>query len=248
MRNIKFLSLVVPAYKQEKTIVKDLENLDSILSMLPYDFEIIVVVDGFVDKTFENAKKVKSERITVLGYEKNQGKGHAVKYGMLKAKGDVIGFIDAGMDIEATGIAILLDSMIWRDADIIVGSKLHPQSKVNYPLVRKILTWGYRNITHLMFGFDVKDTQTGIKFFRGNVVRAVFPKIIVKAFAFDIEVLAVANFLGFTKIYEGPIKLNFNKDSSITSKSFWKIIFLMLWDTLAVYYRLRIIKYYKNKS
>lgn len=247
MRNIKFLSLVVPAFKQEKTIIKDLKNLNNILSSLPFDYEIIVVVDGFVDKTFENAKKVKSEKIKILGYKDNQGKGYAVKYGMLKGTGDIIGFIDAGMDIDANGIAILIDSMIWKDADIMVGSKLHSESKVNYPYIRRVLTWGYQTLTQLMFGFNIKDTQTGIKFFRREVVRAVFPKIIVKAFAFDIEVLAVANFLGFHKIYEGPIKLNFNKDSSITSSNFWKIIFLMLWDTVAVYYRLKIIHYYDKK-
>lgn len=247
MQTIKFLSLVVPAYRQEKTILKDLENLSGILSTLPYDFEIIVVVDGFVDKTFETAKKIEGDKIKVLGYEYNRGKGYAVKYGMLKAKGDVIGFIDAGMDIEATGISILLDSFIWKDADIIVGSKLHPESKVNYPAVRKIMTWGYRKLAQLMFGFSIRDTQTGIKFFRHNVVRAVFPRIIVKAFAFDVEVLAVAYSLGFNKIYEGPIRLNFNKDSSITSGSFWRIIFLMLWDTFAVFYRMRIIHYYDKK-
>ncbi|MEX2007746.1 MAG: glycosyltransferase [Candidatus Levyibacteriota bacterium] len=240
MRNIKLLSLVVPAYKQEKTIVKDLKNLDNILSTLPFDYEILVVVDGIVDRTEERARKVKSNKIKVFGYKENIGKGHAVKYGMLKAKGDVIGFIDAGMDIEATGISILLNSLIWRNADIIVGSKLHPDSKVDYPLSRRMLTWGYRNLTQLMFGFNVKDTQTGIKFFKKEVVRQVFPKIIIKAFAFDIEVLAVAYSLGFNRIYEGPIKLKFNKDSSITSKSFWKIIFLMLWDTFAVFYRLKI--------
>jgi glycosyltransferase involved in cell wall biosynthesis len=248
MRNIKFLSLVVPAFKQEKTITGDIENLNSILSKLSFDYEILVVVDGFVDKTFQNAEKVKSDKVKVMGYEKNQGKGSAVKYGMLRAKGDVIGFIDSGMDIDATGISILLDSFVWRDADIMVGSKLHPESHVKYPLIRKILSWGYISLTQLMFGFYIKDTQTGIKFFRREVVRAVFPKIIVKAFAFDIEVLAVASFLGYDKIYEGPVKLNFNKDSSISSKNFWSIIFLMLWDTMAVFYRLRITHYYKKNK
>lgn len=246
MRNIKLLSLVVPAYKQEKTIQSDIQNLNTILSRLPFDYEILVVVDGFVDKTYENAKKIKNKRIKVLGYEKNQGKGRAVKLGIMKSKGDIIGFIDAGMDIDATGMSILIDNLIWREADIIVGSKLHPESKVEYPILRKIMTWGYRTLTHLMFGFNVKDTQTGVKFFRREVARAVFSRIIVKAFAFDIEVLAVSNYLGFNKIYEGPVKLNFNKDSSITSSNFWKVIFLMLWDTVAVFYRLRIIHYYKK--
>lgn len=247
MQNIKLLSLVVPAYKQEKTIVKDISSLDHILSQLPFAYEIIVVVDGVVDNTLQNAKKINSKNIKVYSYEKNQGKGHAVKYGMLKAKGDVIGFIDAGMDIDATGVLILIETMIWKDADIIVGSKLHPESKVNYPTVRKILSWGYRTLTHILFGFNVRDTQVGLKFFKREVVRKVFPKLIVKTFAFDIEILAIANSLGFTKIYEGPVELNFKKGSTITSKSFWNIVFLMLWDTFAVFYRLRLVNFYKKQ-
>ncbi len=247
MQNINLLSLIVPAYKQEKTIIQDIKNLDDALSALSYKYEIIVVVDGFVDDTYEKLKKVKSENVKVLGYQKNQGKGHAVRYGMLRAKGDVIGFIDAGMDINTTGISILLDSMLWEDADIIVGSKLHPESKkVNYPIFRLILSWGYRALTHLLFGFSVRDTQVGLKFFKKKVVKDVFPRLLVKTFAFDVEILAVAAAQGYKKIYEGPIELDFNDRSSITSRSFWVIIFLMLWDTMAVFYRLKILKYYKN--
>lgn len=246
MQNINFLSLVIPAYKQEKTILKDIKNLDKVLSVLPYDYEIIVVVDGFIDKTFKNAKRINKDHIKVLGYENNEGKGHAVRYGMLKAKGDVVGFIDAGMDIHPTGISILLDLMIWRDADIIVGSKLHPESKVNYPFFRKVLSWGYRTLTRILFGFSVSDTQVGLKFFKRDIVEKVFPKLLVKTFAFDVEILAVANAWGYKKIYEGPVELNFNNASNITSKNFWIIVFLMLWDTMAVFYRLKILKYYNK--
>ncbi len=247
MRNINFLSVVIPAYKQEKTIVRDINVLYDVLSSLIYKFEIIVVVDGHLDDTFRNAKKVSKDNVRVFGYEKNQGKGYAVKYGMLKAKGDVIGFIDGGMDISPTGISILLDSMLWKDADIVVGSKLHPESKrINYPLFRKVLSWGYMTLTHVLFGFNIRDTQVGLKFFRREVVEKVFPKLLVKAFAFDVEILAIANSFGFKKIYEGPVELNFNGGSSITSKNFWVIIFLMLWDTMAVFYRLKILRYYNK--
>src|SRR3989344_2251240 len=242
MRNINFLSVVIPAYKQESTILREIKNLDAILSSFPYKYEIIVVVDGFMDDTLKNAKKMRKENIRVFGYEKNQGKGYAVKYGMLKARGDVIGFIDSGMDVQPTGISILLDSMIWRNADVIVGSKLHPDSKrVNYPVFRKVLSWGYRSLTHILFGFSIRDTQVGLKFFRREVVEKVFPKLLVKAFAFDVEILAVANSFGYKRIYEGPVELNFNGGSSITSKNFWKIIIFMLWDTVAVFYRLKIL-------
>lgn len=247
MDKIKLISLIVPAYKQEKIIADNIRNLDKTLSTLPYNYEIIVVVDGFLDKTFEKAKSVRSKNIKVLGYEKNEGKGSAIKLGVKEAGGDIIGFIDAGMDLDPSEISIMLDIMDWNKADIIVGSKLHSDSKVNYPLSRKILSWGYRNLTHLLFGFSIRDTQVGLKFFKKKVAKDVFLRIIIKRFAFDIEVLAVAYKLGYTKIYEAPIKLNFNGVSSITSSSLWNVIFWMLWDTAAVFYRLKILRYYDKK-
>lgn len=242
--NIKLLSLVVPVYKQEKTIVKDLEGLTKALSRLPFKYEIIVVVDGFLDKTFEKAKSIKNSNIKAYGHEKNAGKGFSIKYGVSKAVGDIIGFIDAGMDIDPTEIAIMLDIMDWNKADIVVGSKLHPESKVQYPLFRKILSWGYRTLTQLLFGFSVKDTQVGIKIFKKKVAKEVFNRIVVKRFAFDIEVLAVAYKLGYIRIFEAPVKLDFRKASSINSLNFWKVILSMLWDTAAVFYRLKILHYY----
>ena len=249
MRDVKYLSLVVPAYKQEKTIVQDVKNLDRVLSSLPFKYEIIVVVDGFLDKTYEKISSQKSviRNLKVHGYEKNHGKGYAVKYGMLKAKGDIIGFIDAGMDLDPSEISVALDLMEWNKADIIIGSKLHPESKVNYPFWRKILSWGYRTLTHILFGFNVKDTQVGMKFFRKKVAHDVFSRIIIKRYAFDIEVLTVAYKLGYHKIYEAPVKLNFQRAAGITTNGFWKVIFWMLWDTVAVFYRLRILHYYDRK-
>lgn len=246
--NIKLLSLIIPAYRQEKTIVKDIKKINNVLSKLPVKHELIVVVDGFIDKTLEKVNKIRNIEVKALGYERNTGKGFAIKYGVEKARGDIIGFIDAGMDLDPSEISIMLDIMDWNKADIVLGSKLHPESKVKYPPARKILSWGYRTLTHLLFGFKVKDTQVGLKLFKKKVAKDVFSKIIVKRFAFDVEVLAVSYKLGYTKIYEAPIKLNFKGASSITNSNFWNVIFWMLWDTAAVFYRLKILKYYDKSN
>lgn len=241
---VSLLSLVVPAYKQEKTIVKDILLLSKALSALPFKYEIIIVVDGFVDETFQRAKKIKNNRVKIIGYKENKGKGFAIKTGIDTANGDIIGFIDSGMDLDPKEISLMLNIMDWKKADIVIGSKLHPDSVVNYPWARKILSWGYRMIVKTLFRLNIKDTQVGLKFFRKNVAKNVFPRIIVKEFAFDVEVLAVARMLGYERIYEAPIKLKF-KQGSVTSTNFWKISFRTLWDTLAVFYRMRILRYYK---
>lgn len=244
----KLLSVIVPAYRQEKTIRKDLETIDSTLSQgLPanFDYEIICVIDGILDKTDGEAKKVKSFRIKVFSYKENQGKGYAVRFGMSKAKGNLVSFLDAGMDISPKGIMMLIAHMDWYSADIIVGSKHHPVSRVNYPLLRRILSVGYHFGVKILFNLPLTDTQSGIKIFRREVVEKILPRLLVKRYAMDIEMLAVAKYLGFDRIYEAPIELTFDKT---TSRIDWKTIFRMAWDTAAVFYRLKILHYYNDKN
>ncbi len=244
----QFLSLIIPSYKQEKTIIKDLKKILKVIKNLPYKSEIIVIIDGYIDRTKEKIKKAHLRKVRCIGYKHNHGKGYAVRYGMAHAKGDIIAFLDAGMDLSPEGLEALLDIFILDNADIVIGSKLHPNSEVTYPIQRKILSWGYRTFVKVFFGLSIKDTQVGLKVYKRKVLEKVLPRLLVKRYAFDIEILAVSHYLGFTRIYEAPIKLSFNSWSSITSRNFWSVVFRMMWDTLAVYYRLRILNYYNDNS
>lgn len=246
----KIVSVIIPAYKQEKTIVEDVTRIFETMSQTRWPFEIIVVVDGFVDKTFEKIKKLESPEIKVCGYENNKGKGYAIRYGMARALGDYIAFIDSGMDIDPNGISMLLEHMEWYDADIIVGSKRHPASKIDYPPIRRFYSWGYSKFVKILFGLKVTDTQSGIKVFKREVLEKVLPRLLVKQFAFDIEILAVSKYLGFDKIYEAPIKINWKKSNTNFTPFliFDKNIRDMIRDTLAVFYRLRILKYYDDSK
>ena len=244
-----FLSIIVPVYGQEKTIAKNLHSILLELDTLRIEYEVIVVIDGQVDNSQREAKKVHSPKIKIIGYATNRGKGYAVRFGMAKAKGDVIGFIDAGGEIRESGIPMLFEHMRWYNADIVIGSKRHPVSKVAYPWYRKILSIGYQLFIRLIFGLHVRDTQVGLKLYKRRVLEDVLPRLLVKEFAFDIEILAVARYLGYTRIYESPVDLDFKQvTSSISWKRILFVIYGMIRDTLAIYYRLRIIKYYDTGS
>lgn len=246
-RKIKpLLSIIVPAYKKEKTIKNDLENIDKTLKKglsSDFNYEIICVVDGALDNTAKYANSVKSSKIKVIEYEQNRGKGHAVRVGMKEARGDFISFLDAGMEISPKGIMMLVAHMNWYDADIIVGSKRHPASRVNYPFIRKILSFGYHKLIKLMFGIPVSDTQSGIKIFKREVVEAILPQLTIDRYAMDIEMLAVAYKKGFKRIYEAPIEVHFDETTSTVA---WKTVFKMLVDTLIVFYRLRLAHDYNR--
>ncbi len=247
------LSVIVPAYKQEKTIVRDLKSIETALKQMRYGYEIICVVDGRVDKTYETAKKISSSKIKVFGYKKNQGKGYAVRYGMARAKGDPIAFIDSGMEINPNGIGMILEHMEWYEADIIIGSKRHPASQVNYPLSRRMVSFCYQFFVRLFAALNVRDTQAGLKIFRRKVLEDVLPRLMVKRYVFDLELLSVAYRLGYKRIYEAPVKLKyFQGDSThaVTLKDFFKPngLLMSFADTLAVIYRLRILRYYDNQN
>ena len=247
----KLVSVIIPAYKQEKTIQRDLRSIHAILAQTRWDFEIILVVDGFVDETFKQAEKVKRKNIKVVGYETNRGKGYAIRYGMARAVGDYIAFIDAGMEIEPNGISMLLEHMEWYNADIMLGSKRHPASKVDYPLIRRIYSFGYHAIVKILFRIPVKDTQVGLKVFKRNVLEAVLPRLVIKQYAFDIELIAVAYHLGFKRIYEAPVSLSMDFGSGTRFTDFFlfsPFIRGMLYDTLGVFYRMFITHYYDDRS
>ncbi|MCA9308508.1 glycosyltransferase [candidate division WWE3 bacterium] len=243
------VSIIIPAYKQENTIVRDLESIYSVMKNTRWDFELIVVVDGEFDATFKNASKVKHNNVRVVGYSTNRGKGYALRYGIARSTGDYIVFMDAGMDINPNGISLILEHMQWYNADVIVGSKRHIASRVhNYPIVRKMYTWGYHLLVKLLFRLPLKDTQAGLKVYRRAVLEKVLPRLVVKKFAIDVEVLAVAYRLGFVRMYDAPIEvsLGFSDTSFNPLFVFDKNIQAMVWDTVAIFYRMYFLKYYDD--
>ena len=240
-----FLSLIVPVYKQEKTIVRNLRRTKSVLDKIRYNHEIIVVVDGVVDKSHHKIRQANIPGIKSIVYLKNQGKSYAIRLGMKESKGDYVMFMDSGMEIDPNGISMLLEHMQWYNADIIVGSKRHLASMVEYPLSRKILSYGYYYLVKFLFGIKVRDTQAGIKIFKRRVLQAILPRLLEKKFAGDLEMLVVADSLGFKRIYEAPIKLDYNI-GKLTSAATIKSILGILQDTLSIFYRKNVLRYYKK--
>ncbi|KKT48601.1 MAG: Glycosyl transferase, family 2 [Candidatus Collierbacteria bacterium GW2011_GWB1_44_197] len=185
--DLSLLSVIVPAYNC-KTIYTDLSTIKLYLDLLNRPYELICVVDGLKnskDRTADLAKSFRAKNSKIYYYKENKGKGYAVRYGMARAKGGIIAFIDAGNDLHAKGIGLALEHMKWYDADIIIGSKRHHASKVLYPWSRKLLSYIVQKATKFVFGLNVSDTQTGLKVFNRDVLVEVLPRLIVKRWAFD---------------------------------------------------------------
>lgn len=237
------LSVIMPAYNESLSIFHNLQETVETLYALGYDFEIIVVDDGSSDSTAIQAARLISghpEVVRVVRYDKNHGKGNALICGASYATGDFIVFLDADMDLHPRQLPVLLEMLNSQGADVVIGSKRHPLSNVAYPAVRRLYSAVYYFLIRMLFGLPVRDTQTGLKVFKAKVLKRVFPRITIKRFAFDIEVLVNAHACGY-KIVEAPITLTFQRPFGRIGKA---DITRMLVDTLAIFYRLYITRYY----
>ncbi len=237
------LSVVVPAFREGRNIYANLQRLLTELDQLNTSYEVVVVSDGNTDATVSEAQRVDSPRITVLHYPMNIGKGFALSYGLSTTRGSLVTFIDADMDLDPRNIRAFLDLMKDSDCDAVIGSKRHPLSRVSYPVFRRIQSAVYQLLVRVLFNLNVRDTQTGLKLFRRDALVDVVPLLAVKGFAFDLELLVVARKRGHTKILEAPIDLSYHFNSTVNLRAAWRI----LWDTAAIFYRLRILKYYDRR-
>ena len=167
-----------------------------------------------------------------------------MKAGALAARGEYISFVDADLDLDPAAISRFLRLAQSESLDFVIGSKRHPDSVVHYPRSRRVGSWLYQQVVRLLFSLDVRDTQVGLKVFRREVAEEVLPLLLVKQFAFDLEFLAVARSLGYGRIKEQPVRLEYQfTGSGVRSGA----VMLALVDTLAIFYRLRILRYYKRK-
>ena len=238
------LSIVVPAYNEGEHIYDNLMIIDKALSAFTSDFEIIAVNDGSSDNTGDEVKRAAADNPNIkdFGYEKNRGKGGAVTWGAINSKGDIVGFIDADLDLSANLLSGYYTEMKLENADIVIGSKMHKDSKLEYPFARKVFSICYYIMLKVLFGLKCHDTQTGIKLYRGSLIREIAPLRRIDGYAFDIELLALAS-KKKAKLIEMPVELNFSR-----IKSFGRIRFRDVWkmftDTWKIWWNLRIRKNY----
>ena len=137
------LSIVVPAYNEGEHIYDNLMIIDEALKAFTSDYEIIAVNDGSRDNTGAEIKRAAADNPTIkdFGYDDNRGKGGAVTWGAVNSKGDIVGFIDADLDLSPKFLGTYYATMTAEDADIVLGSKMHKDSKLEYPFARKVFSF-----------------------------------------------------------------------------------------------------------
>lgn len=232
----------MPALNEGRHIFANIRETSLAVAELSDNFEIVVVDDGSTDNTGEEIERAAREipGVKALSSPGNRGKGWALKKAFGVCRGELVFFLDSDLDIHPRQFSALLKIQQRSGADAVIGSKRHPDSTLNYPLARRFVSAAYFFLVKLLFGLPLRDTQTGIKLFRKETLQAVLPHLLVKRYAFDLELLANLHHRGFA-IAEAPIVVDYKG-------SFGRIGLVSIWtiflDTLAVFYRLKILKYY----
>ncbi|MEN2998189.1 MAG: glycosyltransferase family 2 protein [Brevinematia bacterium] len=239
------LSVIMPVFNGERFIVENTERVEElvksyILKDLIDDYEILVVDDGSSDRTLELLRERfgDSEKVIIVENKFNQGKGFALKNGFFNSSGDVIVMIDSDLDIPPEQIENLLQEF-KNGYDVVITSKFEKGSQLRYPIFRKFVSFAFYLLAKILFGLPFKDTQTGLKLFRREVLEVCLSRMVVKRFAFDLELLLVAYRYNFS-IKSIPVRINYRSSGFIKPG----VLVMSLVDTLAIFYRLKILQFY----
>jgi glycosyltransferase involved in cell wall biosynthesis len=233
------LSFVLPAYNEEESIVGCLDSLDRIVKDVGARYEIVVVDDGSADKTALRAVNYASQNghVRVVTYSQNVGKGYAERRGFLESKGKAVVFVDSDLEVDLDKVASYV--MALEGGDIVIASKWHPDSVVEMPFVRRMLGVGFHVLVRLLTGVKFRDTQAGLKALRRSAFVDIIPRLAVKRFAFDVELLALADLYGL-RVVEMPV--NIRMRSLFSLREVWR----MFLDLLGIAYRLRVVRWYQR--
>jgi len=197
------LSIVIPAYNEAERILPTLGAMAVVVSSFTQNWEMIVSDDGSSDDTAELIEALEWANLTVVRHA-NTGKGGAVKRGVMAATGKAILFADADNSTPIEELPRML-AKLEAGFDVVVGSRIAEGAVVeNKTWWRHLLSWGLRNVIGLLSGVYVKDTQCGFKLFSTKAARELFSRQQILGFSFDLELLYLANKLGF-EVAEVPV-------------------------------------------
>ena len=224
------ITIVLPAYQEEDSIKLCVERLISSLDAAGVSFEARVIVDGSGDRTAEIVRSLTDRRISVTELSQNSGKGRAIRAGFVSVRSEFVGFIDADLDLHPEGLIVALQKLKTSPPNVCaaLGSKIHPESTVEYPLLRRILSYAYKTFVRIGFSLDINDTQTGLKVFRTAVIDGVLPLLQCDGFEFDLEILCRLSRNGYSFV-EIPIDLDYKFKSTINLRTGMKTLISTFW-------------------
>ena len=218
------VSIVVPCYNEENRIKPFLTSLIQFSKDNLKSYEIIVVNDGSKDKTLDVLKEF-SKDIKLISYEKNKGKGGAVREGVLSSIGEKVLFIDADGSIQPDEIPKMLEKL--DSYDVVVGDRASKDSDVNAIALRNITGKLFNFYVNVLFGYKTWDNLCGFKGFKKEIAKDLFTDLIAYGWIFDVELFYKIHKKNYT-LYKLPIKWVHKGDSKIKLLDPFKMFFQLI--------------------
>jgi len=227
------LSLIIPAYNEEKIIRNTLQKVTSYLKDKKHSWEVIVVDDGSKDKTSKIVSSVKNKSIRLVRLPKNKGKGAALKAGVNAAKGEFIIYSDADLSVPITNIEKFLN-LLKKENDVVIGSRRIKDAEiaVHQPWVRETMGRVFTLLTKLVLLMDISDFTCGFKGFKKIAAKEIFSKSEIDRWAYDSEILFLAKIKGY-KIEQAPIVWENREDTRVVLKN-------VVFETLKDLFKIRV--------
>jgi len=218
------VSIVVPCYNEENRIKPFLTSLIQFSKDNLKSYEIIVVNDGSKDKTLDVLKEF-SKDIKLISYEKNKGKGGAVREGVLSSIGEKVLFIDADGSIQPDEMPKMLEKL--DSYDVVVGDRASKDSDVNAIALRNITGKLFNFYVNVLFGYKTWDNLCGFKGFKKEIAKDLFTDLIAYGWIFDVELFYKIHKKNYT-LYKLPIKWVHKGDSKIKLLDPFKMFFQLI--------------------
>lgn len=241
------LTIVMPYFNPGDSLGRNVTDVVGALERTGLDFEVIAVSDGSTDgsgATLDAVPDPRNGSFRRIELARHSGKGEALRVGLAHGSGAYLGFIDADGDLPADLLGSFVSKVRSGEVDIVLGSKRHPASDVEYPLLRRVYSWGYQQLVRLLFRLDVRDTQTGIKVLRREVLEAVLPMMMEQRYAFDLELLVLSRQVGFDRFAELPVRIGKRFASTISPAA----VVGILGDTFSIWWRWRVTRQYDDPA
>ena len=211
-----FLSIVIPAYNEERRLPVTLAAIKKYLNSQPYDAEVLVIDDGSTDKTLQVADSLTAgfPNLRIVSNTQNKGKGGVVRQGMLLAAGEYRLFADADNSTPIEQLDILLKCV--PEYEVVIGSRYLAKGsiKVKQPLARRLVSRGGNLAIQSLLLPGIRDTQCGFKLFSAAAAQAIFSRQTLTGWAFDLEILTIALAQGY-KVHEVPVAWYDDKESNL---------------------------------
>ena len=210
------LSVIIPVFNEETVIADTISRIADAVDPLGIGYEILVVNDGSTDRTLERLAAIRNERLRIVSYATNRGKGFAIHHGMKHAEGVHSLFMDADLSTSLEAVGAFLDKMRSGTWDMIIGNRRIKGAHQNIPqpFYRRFFGKGFTLLSQIMVGYPGKDFTCGFKMFRMATARVLFEKQRVFNWAFDAELIFLAGKYGLS-ILEVPVRWDHRGNSKV---------------------------------